>query len=286
MRGRAGALWHGPNGRRCMRGGEHAFFGAALIAVLTCCAATLAMADNLYRAQTAVTGQGEENRRAGFAVCLEDVLIKVSGAMRLAGDSRLEPYKSTAQDLVRTYSYRDQKLGKPKNDEQGTRDRPYDLTVDFDEKRVDAILLALGVKPWLARRPMLGVFVEMEQGTRKYVVTSDAARTDLQRAALLAAADKRGMPIVLPDVATAEKLGSETAAAVPSPAVVAAMSERGGEATLFGHLVWDDQELMWRAGWQLDWQGRSHQWQSGAVTFDEAFRRGIGEAAETLSGSR
>jgi len=252
--------------------------------MLTCCAATLAMADNLYRAQTAVTGQGEENRRVGFAVCLEDVLIKVSGAMRLAGDPRLEPYKSTAQDLVRSYSYRDQKLGKPKNDEQGTRDRPYDLTVDFDEKRIDAILLALGVKPWLVRRPVLGVFIEMEQGTRKYVVTSDATRTDLQRAALLAAADKRGMPIVLPDVATAEKLGSETAAA--ASAVVAAMSQRGGEATLFGHLVWVDPELIWRADWQLDWQGRSHRWQSGAVTFDETFRRGIGEAAETLSGSR
>jgi len=33
-----------------------------------------------------VTGQGEANRIIGFAACLEDVLIKVSGAHKLAGD--------------------------------------------------------------------------------------------------------------------------------------------------------------------------------------------------------
>ena len=38
-----------------------------------------AAAENLYRAQTIVTGQGEANRIIGFAACLEDVLIKVSG---------------------------------------------------------------------------------------------------------------------------------------------------------------------------------------------------------------
>lgn len=256
---------------------------AALTALLACCAGTPAAADNLYRAQTAVTGQGEENRLIGFAVCLEDVLIKVSGAMRLAGDPRLDPYKSAAKDFVRDYSYRDQKLGKPKNDEQGTRDRPYDLTVDFDEARIDAVLQALGVKPWLARRPVLGVFIEMEQGARKFVVTTDSARTDLQRAALLAAADKRGVSIVLPDAAMAEGLAHSDSS---TPKIAEAMSGRGGEATLIGRLAWSDRELMWRGEWQLDWQGRPHQWQLGAVTFDEAFRRGLGEAAQALSAAQ
>ena len=80
-------------------------------------------AAELYRAQTIVTGQGEANRIIGFASCLEDVLIKVSGQLRLAGDPRLDPYKARAASLVRDFSYRDEKGGKPKNDEQGTRDR-------------------------------------------------------------------------------------------------------------------------------------------------------------------
>jgi hypothetical protein len=137
---------------------------------LTWCAGTLAAAGaDLYRAQAIVTGQGEANRIIGFASCLEDVLIKVSGAQKLAGDRRLAAYKSNAKSFVRAFSYHDQMSGKPIRDEQGTRDRPYDLTVDFEERKIDDILKALGLKPWLSRRPLLAVFVEMEQGQKNYI---------------------------------------------------------------------------------------------------------------------
>ena len=49
----------------------------------------------------------------GFASCMEDVLIKVSGAERLAVDRRLAAYKSKAKDFVTAFDYRDQFSGKP-----------------------------------------------------------------------------------------------------------------------------------------------------------------------------
>jgi hypothetical protein len=177
-----------------------------LIAALASRPSTLAApAESFYRAQTSVTGQGGANRIIGFAACLEDVLIKVSGALTLEGDPRLNPYKSRSADFVSAYSYHDQMSGTPKRDEQGTRDRPYDLIVDFDDKKINDVLDSLGVKPWLSRRPILGVFVEMEQGSRQYVAASDAKQSDLQRDSLLAAASKRGMMIVLPDAAALAK---------------------------------------------------------------------------------
>src|SRR5438309_1888319 len=142
-------------------------------AALTCCTFAMAAAADLYRAQTIVTGQGEANRIIGFASCLEDVLIKVSGALNLAGDPRLAAYKSRAADFVSAYRYHDQMSGTPTRDEQGTRDRPYDLIVDFDETKIGDLLSALGLKPWPSHRPVLAVLVEMEQGARKYIVTSD-----------------------------------------------------------------------------------------------------------------
>jgi hypothetical protein len=33
----------------------------------------------------------------------------------------------------------------------------------------------------------------------------------------------------------------------------------------------------------MEWQGRPHRWQFRGVTFDEAFRRAIGGAAQILS---
>lgn len=242
-------------------------------------------ADNLYRAQAIVTGQGEANRMVGFASCLEDVLVKVSGALKLAGDPRLEPYKAKAAGFVKSYDYHDQMSGTPKRDEQGTRDRPYDLIVEFDEGKVDQLLSALGLKPWTARRPSLGVFVTMEQGPRQYIVTADAKQSDLQRESLAAAAAKRGMAIVLPETMALEKANVSAAqlTATPSSKLATIAGGQGGEVILIGHLTWSDQELGWTTDWRLDFEGRPHRWQMRGVTFDEAFRRGLGGAAQILS---
>jgi hypothetical protein len=209
----------------------------SLIAALVCWAGPLtAAADNLYRAQAIVTGQGEANRIIGFAACLEDVLIKVSGALKLAGDPRLDVYKSRSADFVSGYSYHDQMSGTPKRDEQGTRDRPYDLVVDFEDKKIDDILKSLGLKPWLSRRPVLAVFVGMEQGSRQYIATSDAKQSDLQRDSLLAAALKWGMTIVLPDVAALAKANINAAELLTTPPrrLASLAAEQGGEVVLVG----------------------------------------------------
>jgi len=275
----AGSIWMG-TGR--------AVAGAFVAAVLTWCAGGMAAAgDDLYRAKVTVTGQGEANRIVGFAASLEDVLIKVSGAQKLSGDRRLAAHKSNAKSFVTSFSYRDQFFGKPVRDEQGTRDRPYDLTVEFDAGKIDKLLKTLGLKPWLSHRPVLAVFVAMEQGSRKYVVTTDDTQSDLQRDALLAAADKRGMHVVLPGSAALAKssITGETLETMPLPTLALVAGELGAEAILTGRLAWDDRQLGWATQWRIDWAGKSYRWRLRGVTFDEAFRRGIGGAAQVLSGN-
>ena len=259
-----------------------------LAAALTWCAGTMAAtAADLYRAQTVVTGQGEANRITGFASCLEDVLIKVSGAQKLAGARRLAAHKSNAKSFVRAFSYRDQFSGKPHRDEQGTRDRPYDLTVDFEKSKIDGLLKTLGLKPWLSHRPRLAVIVGMEQGPKNFIVTADGVQSELQRDAVLAAADKRGMDIVLPSAAALAKSSLDGAAlkTMPYSPLATVAAEQGGEVALVGRLVWDDRKLGWATQWRIDWHRRTHRWQIHGVTFDEAFRRGIGGAAQVLSGN-
>jgi uncharacterized protein len=259
-------------------------FGLLLVISL---GVTPARADDLYRAQTAVTGQGEPNRLIGFAACLEDVLIKASGALQLAGDPRLEPLKSRAADFVTAFDYHDQMSGKPKRDEQGTRDRPYDLIVDFDKPKIDELLDTLGLKPWLSHRPTLGIVVAMVPTARSFIVTADGKQSDLQRDSARIAASRRGMSIVLPDEASVAKVNVNDAALMTAPVETLAplVAAQGAEAILVGRLAWDDDDLGWVTQWRLDADGRSHRWQMRGVTFDEAFRRGVGGAAQVLSGN-
>jgi uncharacterized protein len=268
---------------------------AVVVAALSLLFATTGRAESppidaahLYRARTVVTGQGEANRLTGFAACLEDVVIKVAAAGQLAADDpRLAAAKANARDYVRAFSYHDQMSGTPTRDEQGTRDRPYDLTVDFDQARIDGLLATLGLKPWLSHRPVLAVFVEMEQGARQYIVTSDLRQSDLQRDSLLAAADKRGAPIVLPTATVLAKsaITAATLPTVPAAELAGATAEQGGEIALIGHLVWSDEDLGWATEWRLEWRGEPHSWRLRGITFDEAFRRGIAGAAQILSGN-
>jgi hypothetical protein len=244
-------------------------------------------ADDLYRAQTIVTGTGEPNRIEALGPCLEDVLIKVSGMQKLAGDARLAPYKAKAKDDVRGYSYHDQMSGIPIHDEQGTRDRPYDLTVDFDPAKISDVLKQLGVKPWTAHRPVIAVFAGLQQGANNYLIAADGDRGSDQRDSLLGTAAKRGVPIVLPAANDVTKSGIDAVklAKVDPSSLASLVAGRGSEATLVGQLAWNDRKLDWSAQWRLDFEGKTHRWQVRAPTYDEAFRRGIGGVAQLLSGN-
>ncbi|MGJ4996570.1 DUF2066 domain-containing protein [Bradyrhizobium sp. HKCCYLS3077] len=239
--------------------------------------------DSLYQAQTVVTGQGADNRQVGFAACLEDVLIKVSGAFQLSGDPRLAPLKARAAEFVTRFDYHDQMSGKPKRDEQGTRDRPYDLTVMFDRPKIDDLLVGLHVKPWLARRPTMAAMIVMTPGGRSYAVVSDGRQSDLQRDALYAAAGKRGLDVVLPNSSAVANVGFDGIDLIQATPAALTAHMPAADVQLFGHLTWDDAELAWSTQWRLENAGKSHRWQFRGVTFDEAFRRALGGAAQILS---
>ena len=125
----------------------------------------------------------------------------------------------------------------------------------------------------------------MQQGPKQYIVTADQEQSALQRESLLAAAAKRGMTIVLPSAAALAKSNTDGAelGTMTSPTLAAVAAGQGGEVALVARLVWVDRELGWATRWQMDWQSRTHRWRVRGVTFDEAFRRGIGGAAQILS---
>ncbi|UUP17314.1 DUF2066 domain-containing protein [Nitratireductor thuwali] len=241
----------------CLRGLLAALF-------LLCASATGPTSDNpasLYQAVAIVTGTVEPERSRGFAAALEEVLVKVSGDISLAGSSSLAELADKAGDFASSYHYRDRMAGIPVHDEQGTRERPHFLTVNFAPEKIDAVLRGLGREPW-TERPVVWLRVEVDNGISSFLLAHDAAFGQGQRAALMEVAKRYGLPIRLPDGVSA------------------------AEPMLAGHLTWRPETLDWSSRWRLAAEGKTREWEISATSFDAVFRAALGETVSLLAGRK
>ncbi len=217
---------------------------------------------DLYQARTIVTGTRAETRADGIVTCFRRVLVKVSGDPTLLDDPRAAPLDALAAGMVEDIAYQDRMSDTPHHDEQGTRDRPFDLAVHFAPARIDAALTLLGTAPFRGRRPPILVRITVDSHGDQFPLTADAEPDEQQREALIAASDRLGLRVILPPA---------------GPALPNA-------ATLTGRLAWSDQDFGWVGTWHLDWNGTAHDWHIAGVSFDEAFRSAMAGSLAAFAG--
>ena len=208
-----------------------------------------------------LTGTDQRSRPAGLARCVRDVLVKLSGDPAVADDPRLQAIDATG--MIEDFAYLDLMSDQPTHDEQGTRDRPYDLVAHVEPTQAQALLRATGRTPWLAPRPRLLVRATVTRGATGFPLTADGGDGERQRQALLAAGATYAMRVALPTYEQAKQ----------------GQPPSGPGRTLQGTLLWSDAD----AGWVADWQMDGAAWSVRGVSFDEAFRAGVGGAALRLS---
>jgi hypothetical protein len=264
-----------------------ALFAALLVWVVVSRENSPGFAGNIYQARVIVTGEREETRLPVLGQCLKDVLKKVSGDPVIDRDSRVEAFASQAQAYIKSFSYRDRMEGIPIHDEQGTRDRPYDLTVDFHPEKIDELLQVLGQKPWTARRPTIVVLLAVKYEARSYFLTGDADEGFDQRESFMSAAWLTGMPMTLPSTAAFNEAGmtAEKLLRADFGDVKKIARASGGGTVLVGSIAWNKGMLGWKGDWQLYSDGGPHRWQIRNVNFDAAFRSAMRGAAQVLSGN-
>ncbi|CAN7667673.1 DUF2066 domain-containing protein [Rhizobium sp. LjRoot254] len=250
------------------------FAGAVLLSInLLASRVPAAEPDDLYSSQAIVTGQGEKNRQPGFRDCLDRVLVKVSGDQRLPRLPQADALRARAGDFVASFAYRDRLAGKPIHDEQGTYDRPHDLTCRYDRKTVDDLLAGLGSRPWPAERPTFLIVLDVKRGGQAFRATADDMRDLAMRESFALGAAPLALKVTFPAAADAASL--DAGGLVPSDGVL----------PLSGSLVWSDADLGWVATWRLRHDGETYRWVVRGVNFDEAFRVAMRGAAQILSGN-
>jgi hypothetical protein len=263
-----------------------AVFAALLVWVVVGRDNSPGFAGNIYQSRAIVTGEREETRLPVLGQCLKDVLKKVSGDPVIDRDPRVETFAGQAQAYIKSFSYRDRMEGIPIHDEQGTRDRPYDLTIDFQPEKIDELLQALGHKPWTARRPTIVVMLAVKYEARSYLLTGDENEGFDQRESFMSAAWLTGMPMTLPSAAAFKEAGM-TAEKLPTAdlgKLTKIARASGGGIVLVGSIAWNKGMLGWKGDWQLHSADGPHHWQIRNVNFDAAFRSAMRGAAQVFSG--
>lgn len=234
----------------------------------------------LYEGRTVVNLYPELIHK-GYAADLEQVLIKVSGDPRLAGDPRLKTALDNARGYAVSVTYIDKRGGSALHDEQGSRDRAHDMRVTFDPDKIAGLLFQVNRTAWTEPRPVVTVYAALRdvKGRIKLLSAQGEDCAD-QRASLAQASDLRGLASRLPD---------EPALAAAHAGFYTLASARwrppAGGPTLVGVIDWDGKHPGWTMSWRLVGADIAVSWSGRAETYDEAFRQGISGAALVLSGN-
>lgn len=230
-----------------------------------------------------VTGTDMRSRPDGLSRCLAQVLAKVSGDPSVGDDPKFAAIGAKAGELVEDFAYFDRMSDQPMHDEQGSRDRPFNLVVHFDPPKVDAALADLGRKPWRGIRPTLAVVISItDQRDGHYPLAADTLDGERQREALYAAGQRFGLRIALFPLAAMPRAD---ATGVEIEDAARRVIQSAPLAALSGSLVWTPKEYGWTGTWRMQHDGASKSWTIKGVSFDEAFRNAVGGAGAVLSGS-
>src|SRR5436853_4272687 len=210
---------------------------------------------NLYQATITVTGYDMRSRPYGFAQTLRAVLVNVSGETRLRDDPRVAALAAHADAFVASLSYVDLDAANKIHDDQGTYDRPYDLTVHFVPALIDKALADLGEKPWRGTRPVVVPVLAVRGFSGAYLLSADNPAGAAQRQAFADVARDLYMTVRFPAEADFAAWGIRLGQFPPPPTAAAA-----NEALVAGTLEFQESLPGWIGAWRMRWRGVEYAW--------------------------
>lgn len=202
--------------------------------------------DGLYEAE----GVFEEDRAAGFADALEQVLVRVTGRRDVAGREEARAVLDNAESYA----------------QQFRQPAPGRLWVAFDGAALERELAQAGLPVWGADRPATLLWVAVDAGGGSRFVLSSGAESGVEarlRDTLRAAAARRGIPVMFP-LMDAEDRSRASFAEVWGgfeDSILAASARYGADAVLVGRMNAGDPGFV---RWTLLDESGSQRW-SGAL---------------------
>ncbi|MDX9740550.1 MAG: DUF2066 domain-containing protein [Gammaproteobacteria bacterium] len=249
--------------------------GVLLLIALFAGIAAAAEVEDLYEAQVPVTGQAETERLRALGAAFEAVLVKVTGRR----ESTAEP--DIAAALQRPMNYVQQYLYTPLAPVDGS---PYteSIHVRFDARAVDALVQRAGVPLWGRERPATLLWVAVDEGDRRYLLSADDVGE--LRDALEDEARRRGLPALFPLLDLEDRRNvSFTDVWGNFRSVVTEASARYQVAAVAVARLLRERDGRWSARWSLYHEGAEDHWSIPAGEAPMTIAGGIDAIADTLA---
>jgi hypothetical protein len=234
---------------------------------------TLANPATLYQAETEVADEGSAARNAALSEMLAGVLVRATGNAAIAGQAGAQEVIAAAPSLVEQYRYR-------AVEQDGAVARL--LWARFDRAAVERMLRERGIAVW-NQRPRVLLWLATEQGAQRRLLRLDELPD--ARAAVLATAGERGMPLQLP-LLDLEDQGQLTPADLWSDyqAAIRRASERYPHDQVLTGRLRSLGSGRWSGAWTLAGRnGQPQSFETAPLPLTEALAAGIDRAQDLLA---
>lgn len=259
-------------------------------------AASAAEVQGLYEATVPVADQQSASRLQAMRLGLAQVLVRVTGYGGAAQDPVLADMLGDASHYVQQYRYQTPPASPAAtaaaspsgatvapSSSGAAATPPLQLWMAFDPASIDQALRARHQPVWGRARPLVLVWLAVDDGSGNRHLVAAADGSD-ESQALLDEAKLRGLPLRLPlwDLQDQSKVAVADVWGGFQSTLLAASARYNPQAVLIGRLF-RDPSGMWHAAWTLRVGQDSTTWNNDGPTPAEVLKAGVDATADSLS---
>ena len=258
---------------------------------------------NLYEVSVPVFSQSNKERKEATAKAFEELLIRVTGKRDVLGLESSQKLLANSRRFVRSFRYEElpppevfkpvqvkdlelsdvnQQTDETEIDEEEQSQPTQQIVVSFDEKAVKNSLWKFKLPVWGKTRPSTLLWLAVQDHEQRKML--DASESTEILALLKQHAEKRGVPIIYPNLDTEDQAKinvTDVWGAYKIP-VDDASSRYQAEAVISAQLLLDETGT-WQSRWNLYQSGDESSWKLSAPNLSVVIFENVDQLASALA---
>lgn len=228
----------------------------------------------IYESLVPIAGQEAQERDIALQLGFVDVLVRVTGDIYIANEPSIQSDIKNVAKYVSRFQYHENK--------SETAITPLNLFINFDKAAIANLLRERGLPVWSSNRPAILVWLAVEDGSYRYIVSPDS---DMQvRNRLVHYSKIRGLPIITPlmDINDMGKIRfSDVWAGFKEEILVA--SERYGDSHILVGRLFRSASGNWDAKWTFWGMDSEESWSGAGENINNVIASGVDGVVGVLS---